>query len=338
MIVSKRDLAAAIARRSGLTGLLASLPTRPSLLVLTYHRIGNADQCPYDPGTFSATCGELDEQVRFLKRRWHLVGLDEAIEIVEGKSKVKGAAVLLTFDDGYLDNYESAFPILSSHGVQGVFFLPVGYIGSNRIAWWDAIAYIVKHSRRREFELAYPAVHRFNIATEGVRPVIARVLGVYKSLDAADGERFIRILEEVCGAARPENAERCFMNWEEAEAMLRGGMAIGSHTQSHRILSKLPAEDQFQEMACSKQILEKRLGVPVRSIAYPVGLPDSFTPITRAAAERAQYRVAFSYYGGVNTPGAIERYNVLREPVDNAGVARFGLQTTLAVVTRKYWF
>ena len=48
--------------------------------------------------------------------------------------------------------------------------------------------------------------------------------------------------------------------------------------------------------------------------------------------------MAFSFYGGVNTPGAIERYNVLRVPVANAGAARFGLQTTLAVVTRRYWF
>ena len=198
---------------------------------------------PLRSGTFSATCDELDEQVRFLKRRWHLAGLDEAIEIVEGKSKVKGAAILLTFDDGYLDNYESAFPILSSARRSGR-VLPAGcvhWLEPHRLVGCDSLHRQEQPAAGIRTDAA--GVHRFDIAAEGVRPVIARVLGVYKSLDAADGERFIRMLEEVCGAARPEDGERCFMNWEEAEAMQRGGMAIGSHTQSHKILSKLPAEE-----------------------------------------------------------------------------------------------
>jgi hypothetical protein len=61
---AKRDIAAACAKACGITELPGRLRVRPVLVVPTYHRIGNADQCPYDPWTFSATCDQLDEQVR----------------------------------------------------------------------------------------------------------------------------------------------------------------------------------------------------------------------------------------------------------------------------------
>jgi peptidoglycan/xylan/chitin deacetylase (PgdA/CDA1 family) len=65
--------------------------------------------------------------------------------------------VLITFDDGYLDNYEIAFPILRSHVVQGVFFLATSMVGSCQVPWWDHIAYLMKTARRRRFSLRYPA-------------------------------------------------------------------------------------------------------------------------------------------------------------------------------------
>jgi peptidoglycan/xylan/chitin deacetylase (PgdA/CDA1 family) len=337
MRTSKRDLAAVCAKYSGFTDLLGLLPTQPILLVLNHHRIGNAYACEYDSETFSATGDELDDQIRFLKRRWHLATLEEAVEIAERKIKLKRAVVLITFDDGYLDNYELAFKILSSHGVQGVFFLPTSFIGSNRTTWWDMIAFIIKASGLRAFELNYPSVHHFDIEGQGVQRIIRQALDLYQSSAVTDGERFIAALEEACGQPRPDGRQRCFMNWTEAAEMVRGGMAIGSHTHRHEILAKLSAEEQIEELVTSKQLLETHLKVPVHAVAYPVGLPESFSSVTRAAAEQAQYRVGFSFYGGFNIAGNIERYNIRRVSVFNSTAARFGLQTTLAVVTGKYW-
>jgi peptidoglycan/xylan/chitin deacetylase (PgdA/CDA1 family) len=331
----KRNLAATLARHSGLTGLLARLPARAGLLVLNYHRIGNADECEYDSETYSATCQELDEQIGFLKRHWRLASLDEAIEMAEGGGKSKGTAVLLTFDDGYLDNYESAFPILASHGVRAVFFLPTSYIGTNYISWWDTIAFIIKRGRK-EFELAAPWSRRFDSGRQGERRVIRAVLDLYKSPLTQDGEGFLAMLEEACGAARPKAGQRSFMNWEEAAAMGRGGMAIGSHTRRHEILSKLTAEEQFDELGSSKREIEDRLGSPATAIAYPVGLAESFSAATLAAAEQAGYRAGFSFYGGFNPRGRMERFNIRRVSVARPTKALFELRTALTLATGKH--
>jgi peptidoglycan/xylan/chitin deacetylase (PgdA/CDA1 family) len=334
---SKRDVLAACGRNLGFTGLLGLLPTKPGLLVLNYHRIGVREDCPYDSGVFSATAGEFDEHIRFLKRRFTVGRLDEAIEIVEQAKKPRGTVVLLTFDDGYLDNYEIAFPVLSSHGIQGVFFLPTSFIGTNRIPWWDLIAAIIKRSRKSSFRLSYPSIHQFDIARDGALAVVEKVLWVFKREAVEDTECFLAALEEACDSPRPDKSERCFLNWEEAAAMLRGRMAVGSHTHSHEILSRLSEERQLEELVLSKRILEDRLGEPIRAMSYPVGLPESFSSTTRDAAQKAGYRAAFSFYGGCNKYGGTERYDVRRYAVDPAA-ARFQLQTTLAATTGKYWF
>jgi peptidoglycan/xylan/chitin deacetylase (PgdA/CDA1 family) len=330
---SKRDRLSRYSGLVGITRLLGLLPEQSGLVVLNYHRIGNPENSPYSAAVFSATAEEFEDHLRFLKKRLHLVPLDEALEIVESAQRPRGTAVLLTFDDGYIDNYETAFPILSAHNAQAVFFLPTAFIGATQIPWWDTVAYIINTSRVDAFHWNG---QKFHLAAEGARPVIDRVMQLYKSHSTEDSGTLIARLEEACKAPRPGPSARCFMNWEEAAAMLRGGMAIGSHAKSHEILARLPAEEQARELVESKRELERRLEVPIHALSYPVGLPDSFSESTRQAARDAGYRAAFSFYGGRNRSGAIEKYDVRRYTPSAYG-PRFRLQMTLAAMTGNYW-
>jgi hypothetical protein len=142
----KRELLARGLFWSGASFLLSKLPARDSLLVLDYHRIGDPDDDLFDPGVFSATADQLNDQIAYLKRYVSVITLEEALAFVEGtlKDRTRRCRVLITFDDGYLDNYRIAFPVLRSHGVQGVFFLATSMVGSCHVPWWDHIAYVVK--------------------------------------------------------------------------------------------------------------------------------------------------------------------------------------------------
>lgn len=337
MSIPKRDALAACCRYLGVTKLLSALPARSILLVLNYHRIGNREETPFDSEVFSATAEEFDEHVRILKRRMHIATLDEAIEIVEKRKHPRGAVALLTFDDGYLDNYGVAFPVLAAHGVSGVFFLPTAFIDTNRVSWWDTIAYIVKHSGKEKIRLGIPPFPELDLAALGAARATARIIAAYKAEAREGGEPFIAMLEEACGSPRPGGSVRSFMNWEEAAAMVRGGMAVGSHSHNHAVLSMLPEREQLAELTTSKRILEERLGVSVSALSYPVGSRNCFSPATREAAVKAGYRVAFSFYGGINRFGAMDPYDIQRHHVVPA-VARFHLQIALAAVTGGEWF
>jgi peptidoglycan/xylan/chitin deacetylase (PgdA/CDA1 family) len=335
----KRELLARGLLWSGASFLLSKLPARDSLLVLNYHRIGNPEDDLFDPGVFSATAEQLDDQVSYLKRHASLVTLEESLSFVEGtiKEKTRRCRVLITFDDGYLDNYEIAFPILRSHGAQGVFFLATSMVGSCHIPWWDHIAYLVKTARMRQFSLRYPADLIVNLDESGLAESLRSILRLYKRPENSDPARFIRELAEESEGEEPPGTLRRFLNWDEAREMSRGGMAIGSHTHSHHVLSQLEPDRQYEELSKSKAILKENLGVEADVLAYPVGARTSFTGETQRLAQEAGYRAAFSFYGGTNLPGKTSPYDITRIGIDGQSWSRFRVQTAVCRFSGSYW-
>jgi len=340
MFTGKRDFLARCMHWSAATFLLDRLPPRNMLLVLVYHRIGNPNEDLFDPGVFSATGEQFSEQIRHLKRKVSLVTLEEAQAFVEGnlKDRTPQYRVLITFDDGYLDNYSVAFPILRAHDVQGVFFLSTGLIGSDAVPWWDEIAFLVKTARKRQFALRYPAEMRINLGKEELSGAIRKIMNLYKRTENEDPRRFIQELKEQTSAEDLPQTGRRFLNWDEAKSMIEGGMAIGSHCHSHSILSQLQAEQQDFELTHSRALLTEKLGIGIDSIAYPVGIKSSFSAGTQDLARAAGYRIGFSYYGGTNALGQSNTYNVKRTGVlAHHSSPRFKAQISFCRTTGIYW-
>ena len=309
---------------SGASVLSSKLPPRDSLLVLNYHRIGNSTEELFDPGVYSATAEQFEEQIATLKRNVSPVTLEEALAFIEGtlKEKTPRCRVLITFDDGYLDNYETAYPILRSYGMQGVFFLATSMVGSHHVPWWDHISYLMKTGRKRRFSLHYPADLDVDIDQDGTTMSSRAVQKLYKRPDNTDPARFIQELKEETQGEDPPATLRRFLNWDEAREMSRGGMAIGSHTHSHPVLSQLEPDGQYEELSKSRAMLQEHLGVAVDTIAYPVGGRKSFTEETKRQARKVGYRAAFSFYGGANFPGRTSQYDVHRFDIGHHSLSR----------------
>lgn len=334
----KRELLARALRWSGASFLLSHAPPKDMLLVLNYHRIGQRESDLFDPGVFSATGEQFDRQLAYLKRRVELVSLEEALLYVEGKSGGgRHCRALITFDDGYLDNYLTAYPILRSHNVQGVFFLVSTMVGSAAIPWWDHIAYLVKTAKNRRFSLQYPAELDVHLERDGLDVSLRSILRLYKRAENTDSTRFIHELAEASRGEDLPPAERRFLNWDEARAMQQGGMAFGSHTYSHPVLSQLSPGEQLNELQKSRSIMSDELARPIDVLAYPVGATTSFTTETQQAARDAGYRAAFSFYGGTNYKGSTSPYDVKRIAIDDSSSTRFQVQTSIARISGRYW-
>lgn len=334
----KRELLSRGLLWTGLTHLVAVLPERDSLLVLNYHRIGNANDDLFDPEVFSATAEEFNEQIAYLKRHVSVVSLDEALGFLDGsvKDRARRCRVLITLDDGYLDNYDIAFPILRSHGVQGVFFLVTGFVGSGLVPWWDHIAYLVKTARRRSFSLRYPVPLTVDIDKNGLTMSLRTILSLYKKPENCAPERFITELAEEADADVPPQMQPRFLGWKEAREMASNGMVIGSHTHSHPVLSQLRPEQQFEELSKSRALLKEHLGREVDVLAYPVGALSSFTRVTQVTAQEAGYRAAFSFYGGTNRREA-SPYDLRRIAVSGQSLIRTRVQVAFGRSTGNYW-
>jgi protein-tyrosine-phosphatase/peptidoglycan/xylan/chitin deacetylase (PgdA/CDA1 family)/carbamoylphosphate synthase large subunit len=336
---SLRELTALMCAGSGLTAALERRATGRLLMVLNYHRIGDAEETPYDSGTFSASAEQFDAQITYLKQCFRIVGLEEACETVAGRPAPEGPSILITFDDGYRDNYTLAFQILRSHSVPACFFLPTAFVGTGTVPWWDLIAYVVKQSQNRVIHLQYPQPVTFDLKREGLSQTIIQILELYKSPNMRDQERFLSSLEDACGTLRPQtDSNRRFLSWDEAREMQQAGMAFGSHTHTHEILSKLPPEQQEEELRVSRETMERQLARPVSVLAYPVGERSTFSQeTTMRLLERTGYSAAFSHYGGVNLPGETCQFDVRRYGVTRQSHPHFRLQTAIRILKGSRW-
>lgn len=334
----KRELVARLSAATGFARVLESMPKQRILLIINYHRIGNADETPYDSGVFSCTADQLESQIAYIKQHCRIATLEEAVGIANRRAALSEPAILITFDDGYIDNYQLAFPILRRYGVQGVFFLPTAFVGTGRLPWWDVIAYIVKRSRKKKLHINYPEPMIFDIDRDGMENCLMRISNLYKQPSMNDGERFLEALESACDSPRPlGDTDRCFLSFDEAREMQRGGMTFGSHTHTHELLARMPAERQREEISISKEILQSELRTDIETLAYPVGLPHTFSGDTIRALQETGYQAAFSFYGGFNRPGTIQAFDIRRVPVGPSN-SRFRLQTSLGLLTGSYWF
>ena len=272
---------------TGVGTLLRRVGAWRGLLVLTYHRIGDARSSPLDRELFSASAEAFERQVGHLARETDVVGLDDVPSALRAR---RGRRVLITFDDGYRDAYEVAFPILRAAGLPAVFFLATGYLDRPRLSWWDELAWM------------------------GAGPAD---VAAYKRLGPADAESFLERAGVRSGRGRAPAgaADGLWMTWDMAREMRDSGMAFGGHTVDHPVLARLDAEQQDQQIrGCAARIAEE-LGVPMRAFSYPVGSPDAFERTTRRLVGDAGCDVAFTLAGGHARPGAADPLAVPRMTV-----------------------
>ena len=284
----RRAVAAAALERSGLGALLRVAPTWRGLLALTYHRIGTPGDAPLDRAMWDATLEDFDTQVAFLARNFDIVGPADV------SPRPAGRHVLVTFDDGYRDNYTHALPILRAHNATATFFLTTGFLDRPRLAWWDEIAWMVRTS-------AAATAPTGSRSTATARP--RRSSDPARSRQDAPGQQredFIDRLGAGTGAGRAPAAAAAeqWMTWRMARELLAAGMTVGGHTVSHPILARLDEDAQRAEVVACRARLEAELGIPMRWFSYPNGDGGSFDARTRAIVAEAGVELAFAFHAG----------------------------------------
>lgn len=285
------------------------------VLGFNYHRIGDAESSPYDHALFSATQEGFAEQMSFLARNFDVVSPADLAGLHDAP---KGRHVLVTFDDGYRDNFDLAFPVLRAQGVPATFFVTVGFLDDGVTAWWDEIAWMLRKSTRARLPAGPWLDRELSTAKEHLDATIHAALRRYKSLEGPRCEEYVAWLADATGSGRCPRAlsRETWMTWDMVREMRDCGMTIGGHTVHHPVLSRLDPQAQAAEILGTGERLRAELGEPMRWFAYPVGGRDSFDVHTRHALERAGVELAFTYYGGYRSPGEWDRYDVRRVAIE----------------------
>ncbi|MBI4609207.1 MAG: polysaccharide deacetylase family protein [Candidatus Rokubacteria bacterium] len=272
-------------------------------LVVCYHRVVehfDPDERTVMPAMLISR-GVLERHLDWIGLRFRFISLDELGSRLESGEPFDGPVAAVTFDDGYSDVYENAFPILKRKGIPAAFFVITDLIGTSRLPVYDRL-YLLLAERFAKWGSVMsrtpgPRASGKRASPRGTVPTClgespVGVLGaLLDALSQSEIERVIEALEAGCevdqrglDGARPAS-------WEMVAEMCRAGMTIGSHTRSHVLLPNEHEEKVLEEIAGSRRELESRLGVPVNHFAYPSGRFNA--AVVRAVAARG-YRFGYT--------------------------------------------
>lgn len=305
---------------------------RSDLRILAYHRVltlphPDPNAFDFDLELVSASAQQFRDQMLLLRRRYRPITLGAVLATFDAGEQIPPDSVVVTFDDGYDDNYRVAFPILRELGVPATFFVCTGHIASGRPFAYDWLVHMVlcTHTAR----LRLPELGIDVTVPDGRmarRRLGGHLLDRMKLLPDLDQTRLIARLERDMGMPREAGHPDCRpMNWEQLREMRAAGMEIGSHGVDHRMMSKVEPPVLEDELRLSKATLESELGGDATVLSYPVGGDRAFDNRVIATAMTLGYRAACSYICGTNRIDNRNRYALRRLPVEyDMGDAWFG--------------
>ena len=283
---------------SGLVKLLRWWTQRRGqhLIILNYHR---------------ATGGDLRRHLLYLRRHYHLLHLEEALEELYMPRKQwkqqcdRRTPLVLTFDDGYYDNYTHGFVLARELQVPITIFLIPGYMESDNYFWWLEVDHLVRHAQVNEATIEGRAYH---LRQPEERRVLAQTIDarVRYAASVAEREEFLALVRKALAvpSSVPRDEAILPLNWAEVREMEESGwVSFGAHTMHHPILACLrdAAEVQREVIEC-RTMMAQQLSHPVRMFAYPIGKPEHIGEEGPRAVCEAGYDWAVTTIEGINTP------------------------------------
>ncbi|UFH53106.1 polysaccharide deacetylase family protein [Spirosoma sp. KNUC1025] len=298
-----------------------------------YHRV---DDVLYDPWQLAVSPVHFEEQLRVLKQNYNPVSLTELGHYLATRS-IPDRSVVLTFDDGYIDNFNLAKPLLEKYEIPATFFIATQNCEKQQLFWWDELQDILFETDELPLQLTLPigsdTLH-FELADEAI--LTDQIRENQRAWIAFESEPTVRcnIYLELWSRIRPlpdpeqQQILATLRNWanntkdpmtqlvcmrpEHISQLISNPLfSVGAHTVTHPALADHPAAVQANEISTSKLYLEKLTGNHISLFAYPYG---HFSNETVAIAEDQKFAAAVTTQEGLITkysqPLRLSRYQV----------------------------
>ena len=284
------------------------------VLILLYHRIVDLR---FDPHLLSITPQHFEEHLEILSRYTQPMRLGELAGALR-KDRLPRRGVVITFDDGYIDNLQHAKPALERRGIPATVFVTAGQIGCETEFWWDALdrlflqpgvipktLSLVIGGREHQWDVTeaaeytegdyqkYLAWHIECPDDPSARHRLYRsIYRLLHDMDTIERRTIIEKLQVWAGSESFSRPSHRALTADEVLLLAKGGLIeIGAHTVTHPALAGLPVSRQQEEIKQSKACLEDLLNRSVDSFAYPHG---SYTDETISIIQEAEFRCACS--------------------------------------------
>jgi peptidoglycan/xylan/chitin deacetylase (PgdA/CDA1 family) len=308
-----RDTCGQALSRFGVTA--PGVRLRHRLSIITFHRVLTESQRRLYPlPGLAVTPSELDAHLKWATRHFRCLSLTKALDLWAEDDSSGPPLLAITFDDGQLDNYQNALPVLEKNGVTASFYVPSQILEDPAPLWHDvmatSVAWLTSH-------LTDPSVFSAPSEREGAGGLLAELLSGLDKVRLQSHSAVETAMEATklwSPAQRKDWLFRAqallpnpvrhgwdgFMDVVQMKDLIGRGHEIGSHSHSHPLLPQCSAEELSVEIAGSKRTLESALGAAITTFCYPNGSSDQKS---EAHVRKAGYRAAVTTRWGSNPRG-----------------------------------
>lgn len=231
------------------------------------------------------------QQIEFMKNHFHIVTMEQVIAAVGGRYELPDRSLLLTFDDGYADNYTFAFPVLEEYGVQGSFFIPGKTFATHQLLDVNKIHYILASAdinkltedvkkemdyyRGMEYDYA-PTDELFHEYAVANRFDAKETIFVKRMLQTVLPEKLrntisSNLFEKYVGISEEKLAYELYMTKEQIRTLKRHGMFIGFHGYDHYWMGNLSPEQLRKDVDMALETLDEFIDRKCWAANYPYG-------------------------------------------------------------------
>lgn len=236
--------------------------------ILAYHMISDSPNGFYP----EVSTRNFERQINHLKRNYHIISLEEIAERIRTGRTVRRCAAI-TFDDGFRDNYEKAYPILRRHQIPATIFLTTGCIDTGTLPWFIWFRFLFKNAARKRVNIELEG-QTLSFSLEGPPEKRTASDQIMRYLQCCPDQERLSILNELpsmLGVESADSPRSLMLTWDQIREMSRSGINFGAHTITHPVLSRISPEMIRYEIEGSKTAIEEHIGRPVKTFAYPFG-------------------------------------------------------------------
>ncbi len=250
----------------------SKLVRRNDIKILAYHKI--SDDLPNYLG-LNTTIAGFEKQIRYLKQHYNVISLSDAVDLIQSGEKLSEDVVVITFDDGYKDNYTNAFPIIKKYNIPVTIFLAAGLIGSKRNLWFGNITEMLTGTTKNSIDLEIFGLGKYPIdRLKQKEKAIITIIKYAKKLRKEEIQSLIKCISEKLEINYSESEQ--MLSWDEIIEMKKNGVSFGTHTMTHTILTNISLKESEYEIVESKRLIEERLKAKVSFLSYPNGSAADF--------------------------------------------------------------
>ncbi len=306
---------------SRLTGLRHFTPASLGGLggILMLHRVAPKSFSPLGANDhLSVTPDFLEKVIIALKHDGNeFISMDDVPEALRAAGRAK-RFIAVTFDDGYLDNYQNAFPILRKHNIPYTVYIAPALINADVHLWWEITEQVVA----KRDDIVLPSAQgreHFACSTNAEKHNTLKTIQrhMVKTMPEDQHAIFTRDLAQLAGIDCTAHNKRELMSWSQIrEIAIDPLCTIGAHTYSHFHLKKLTEDAVYKEFERCNTALELETGIKPKHLAYPYGYADAMGSREVALAAVAGYKTAVTTRHGLlfedhaNIPTALPRISL----------------------------